>query len=367
MKKIMFLLASILLSFIGNIIEYVEGAERISMTIIYDNYIFKEGTRSDWGFACFIEGTEKTILFDTGYQAQILLQNIDSLRIDLDSLDLIFISHNHGDHTGGLDSILGRKSGVPVYFGESFPSSFSENISNKGSTPIRVNEPIKICEFVYSTGELQGSVNEQSLIIDTEKGMVIITGCSHPGIINILKRAQDILDKNIYLVFGGFHLLNHSDAQINQIIQEFKELGVEKCGATHCTGERAISLFKEAYGDNYVSMGVGQVIEGSIKTTRVEEWDDEVSHIPNRFSLDQNYPNPFNSSTIIQYTIKNADQIKLKIFDLNGREIETLINTYQMSGEYGIKWHSEGLSSGIYFYRLQVGKFSETKKLILQN
>ena len=275
--------------------------------------------------------------------------------------------HNHLDHTGGLGSVLGKKAGIPVYFGNSFPESFSQNISNNGATPIRVNEPIEISENVYSTGELHGSTNEQSLILNTEKGLVIITGCSHPGIINILNRAQEIFDKNIYLVFGGFHLSGYSDTEINQIIQEFKALGVEKCGPTHCTGERPIALFEEAYGENYIPMGVGQVIQISENTTtNIKESDDRKSYTPNGFKLNQNYPNSFNSSTIIQYTIHKSASIELKIFNFAGQEIETLINTYQTAGDYDIIWQPEGLSSGIYFCRLQAGKFSETKKLIFQ-
>jgi 7,8-dihydropterin-6-yl-methyl-4-(beta-D-ribofuranosyl)aminobenzene 5'-phosphate synthase len=260
MKKRIFFLAVLVIFMLSSII-YGEEDEKITMTIVYDNYICQENTRSDWGFSCFIKGTDKIILFDTGRNELTLLSNINSLGIDVSDLDLIVISHNHVDHTGGLNSILRRKSGIPVYFVDSFPSSFDENVSNRGAIPVRVNESIEICKNVFSTGEIQGPINEQSLIIDTEKGLVIITGCSHPGIINILKRSKEMLNKNIYLVFGGFHLLNHSEDQVREIIQEFKALGVEKCGATHCTGERAIALFKEAYGENYVSMGVGKVIQ----------------------------------------------------------------------------------------------------------
>ena len=204
MKKRIFLLVYILETFVLSTITYGQEYGEISMTIVYDNYVYQENTKGDWGFSCFIKGTKKTILFDTGRIESLLLENIDSLGIDVSRVDLIVISHNHGDHTGGINSILGRKTGIPVYFGDSFPSDFSENISNKGATPVRVKEPIEICEHVFSTGELPGRANEQSLVIDTEKGLVIITGCSHPGIINILKRSQEILDKKIFLVFGGF-------------------------------------------------------------------------------------------------------------------------------------------------------------------
>jgi 7,8-dihydropterin-6-yl-methyl-4-(beta-D-ribofuranosyl)aminobenzene 5'-phosphate synthase len=104
-------------------------------------------------------------------------------------------------------------------------------------------------------------IKEQSLIINTQKGLVIVTGCSHQGIVNILKRAKEIMDKPIYLVFGGFHLGGTSDKTLQKIIQSFKELGVEKCGATHCTGDKAIGMFKEAFGEDYMPIGTGKVFE----------------------------------------------------------------------------------------------------------
>ena len=249
------------------------GANTVTMTILYDNYVFQEGTTADWGFACFVEGYEKTILFDTGYHGDILLANVDSLHVELESLDVVVLSHNHADHTGGLGSVLGRNSDVSVYVGTSYITSFSAFISAFGGTPIPVDEPIEICEHVYTTGEIEGPVYEQSLILDTDEGLVVITGCSHPGIVTILHRAKEILDKDIYLVFGGFHLGSHSDAEVNEIIQEFMELGVERCGPSHCTGDRAIALFADAYGDNYIPMGVGRSIEISIQNISLRDTD----------------------------------------------------------------------------------------------
>ena len=103
--------------------------------------------------------------------------------------------------------------------------------------------------------------NEQSLILDSAPGLVIITGCAHQGITNILARAKQIMDKDIYLVLGGFHLLNMSEARIRTIIGEFQRLGVKKCGASHCTGDPAIGLFQEAYGQDYEPLGTGRIIE----------------------------------------------------------------------------------------------------------
>lgn len=364
MKNLISTLLLILLIWVITLQAQTQTSEQITLTILYDNYVHQTGTTSDWGFACFIEGTAKTILFDTGNNGEILQGNIDTLKIKLANLDAIVISHNHGDHTRGLNSVLEKKSGIPVYFGNSFPESFSQNISEKNATPIRVDEPVQICEHVFSTGEIQGVVNEQALILDTENGLVVITGCSHPGIVTMLKRTEELHNKNIHLVFGGFHLMNHSDSEVNQIIEEFRELGVEKCGATHCTGDRAIELFKEAFGENYVPMGVGQVIKLSFGSTGTKKTDEIISPNSTGFKLEQNFPNPFNASTTIQFTVDTPALVNLKIFNLAGQQITSLVNSHQSAGEYCIKWNPEALSSGSYFYALNVNHFSERKKMI---
>jgi len=238
-----------------------EVVNPIKFTILYDNYVFNEDTKADWGFSCLIEGTEKSILFDTGIHSEILLHNVAQLGVDLKKVDQIVISHNHGDHTGGLFSVLDIKHDIPVYLPVSFPSEFVSRVENKKAKVISVDEPLEICRNVYLTGEMGDRIKEQSLIINTSKGLVIVTGCSHQGIVNILKRAQEMFDKRIYLVFGGFHLMAKSDAELKEIIRSFKEIEVMKCGATHCTGDKAIAMFKEAYGKDYVPMGTGKVLE----------------------------------------------------------------------------------------------------------
>ena len=232
----------------------------LKLTILYDNYVFAEGTKADWGFSCLIEGTKKTILFDTGGKSDVLFHNINHLKVNLKKVDLIVISHNHWDHTGGLASVLEKNHDVCVYTPHSFPHDFVEKVEQAKAKVIPVKESTKICEDVYLTGEMGQRIKEQSLILDTPKGLVIITGCSHPGIVDIVKKAKELLNKNVYLVFGGFHLMRHSKAQVKDIISQFKELGVAYCGATHCTGDEAIALFKEAYGENYVQIGTGRIL-----------------------------------------------------------------------------------------------------------
>jgi len=233
----------------------------IKVTILYDNYVYAEGTQSDWGFACMIQGTEKTILFDTGTKGDILFHNIRALKMDPKKVEMVILSHEHGDHIGGLPAFLEQNSDVAVFYPISFSDEFVRTLANKRVKAIPVDKPVQLCQGVYTTGEMRGGpIAEQSLILDTSEGLVIITGCSHQGILNILKRAKSMFDKKILIVFGGFHLLEHSDEAVEEIISQFKETGVSRCGATHCTGERQIGLFAEAYGSQFVKMGVGQVL-----------------------------------------------------------------------------------------------------------
>ncbi|OGD24582.1 MAG: MBL fold metallo-hydrolase [Candidatus Aminicenantes bacterium RBG_13_63_10] len=233
----------------------------IRFTILYDNYLHKEGTRADWGFSCLVEGTEKTILFDTGTDPRILLHNAEVLGVDLKNIDLIVISHNHGDHTGGLPAVLERNPAVTVFAPKSFPSSFGRGVEDRKAAYRAVDSPVEICPRVHLTGELGAEIIEQSLVIDTPRGLVVVTGCSHPGIVNILRRAGEILDKPIHLVFGGFHLRGKTEAEVADIISAFRELKVEKCGATHCTGDKPIAAFREAFGKDFVPLGTGKIIE----------------------------------------------------------------------------------------------------------
>jgi 7,8-dihydropterin-6-yl-methyl-4-(beta-D-ribofuranosyl)aminobenzene 5'-phosphate synthase len=231
------------------------------ITILYDNYVHTQGTKADWGFACLIEGTEKTILFDTGTQPDIFWHNIQTLGVDVTKVDVVVITHEHGDHTGGLWTFLEKKKNVPVYVPASFSKEFEQRVSAAGSQAIRIDTPQEICRGVHLTGELKGPANEHALIFDTSRGLAVLTGCAHPGIAKIVARSKSILNKDVYFVFGGFHLMEHSQAQVNQIIDQFQNAGVVKCGATHCTGDQQIEWFKQAYGKNYVPMGVGRIVE----------------------------------------------------------------------------------------------------------
>jgi len=232
----------------------------IKVTILYNNIAFAPGTQPDWGYSCLIEGTEKKILFDAGTKPDIFFSNVETLGVDLSDVEVVVISHEHGDHTGALPRFFESTTNVPVYHPVSFSDEFVQSVKRANATPIPVDQPVEICKGVYSTGEMGNDIKEQSLIMKTGAGLVVITGCSHPGIVQILERTKKLHDEDIYMVFGGFHLMRHSGEAVSEIIRRFKQLGVGQCGAMHCTGEQQIESFKKAYGESFVSMGVGKVL-----------------------------------------------------------------------------------------------------------
>ena len=234
--------------------------EKILVTILYDNYVGQEGLEADWGFSCLIEGTEKTILFDTGTKSDLFFRNVEELKADLDSVELVVISHDHYDHTGSLVPFLKKKSDVSVYLLTSFRDVLFQEVKQTGAKTVSVQDPVQICKNVHTTGEMGVQIKEQALILDTTQGLVVITGCAHPGIVGIVKKAKQVLNKDINMVFGGFHLVQTSAARIKDIIADFRELGVIKVGATHCTGDEAIQMFREVWGKNFVELGVGRKI-----------------------------------------------------------------------------------------------------------
>jgi 7,8-dihydropterin-6-yl-methyl-4-(beta-D-ribofuranosyl)aminobenzene 5'-phosphate synthase len=239
---------------------YGQLAQDQKITVLYDNYCSREGTREDWGFSCLLEGFGEPLLFDTGTKPLVLAHNIQALDVDLARVRMLVISHNHQDHTGGLLWVLEQNHDITVYLPSSTEEKDVKKVRETGADVHLVKDPAEICPGVWTTGELPGVAYEQSLVLRTSRGWVLLTGCSHPGIINIITRAKKVVNANIYMVLGGFHLLDYTPEQTSEIIRKMKELGVEYCGASHCTGDSQIQQFKEAFGPTYVSMGTGQVI-----------------------------------------------------------------------------------------------------------
>jgi 7,8-dihydropterin-6-yl-methyl-4-(beta-D-ribofuranosyl)aminobenzene 5'-phosphate synthase len=235
---------------------------KIKLSIIFDNNPFLKQLQTDWGFACLLEYGDTKILFDTGGDGKILLNNMRELNIDPKSIDVVFLSHYHHDHTGGLVEFLKVNSKVKVYFPQSFPLELTEAIKNSGAVPYPISAFSKLLPDIYTLGEIEGVIPEQSLAIRSDKGIVIITGCAHPGIINILEKAKSHFpDEKIYLTLGGFHLHKLTEAEISSTINKIYDFGIIKIAPTHCSGDIVRKMFIEKYKTNYIEVGVGKSIE----------------------------------------------------------------------------------------------------------
>jgi len=210
----------------------------MKITIIYDNEVWKEGLKADWGFSCLVEAYNRKILFDTGANGSILLDNMRKLNINPAEIDDVFISHAHFDHTGGLSAFLDQNNDVAAWI----PPSF-RGLRNVREV-VKLDGPKKLYEGIYSTGELEGI--EQSLCVETKRGIVIIVGCSHPRMEHILKVASQF--GRVYGIIGGLHGTRP---------ESLKDLNLI-CPA-HCTQYKA--EIKSLYPEKYVGGGAGKVIE----------------------------------------------------------------------------------------------------------
>ncbi len=225
----------------------------MKITIIYDNKIAKDvkGLKAGWGFSCFIQTKEKNILFDTGWDGDILISNMKLLGIDSKDIDLVVISHSHWDHCGGLARLLNLNPNLKTYILYSFSKHQKEEIKKRSDT-YEIRKPSEICPGVYTTGEIEGSlpisktrisIKEQSLIISTIKGLVVITGCAHSGINKILTSASKL--GKIYGLLGGFH-----DFEEYNLLKDISLIVPTHCSANK---KKIMSLFPK----NCLEGGVG--------------------------------------------------------------------------------------------------------------
>jgi len=235
----------------------------MNIKVIFNSDKVREDLSIGWGLSFLIDDR---ILFDTGKDAEFLSNNMDRMKIDMSLVEAVVISHDHWDHTGGLWEILKQRPSINVYGCPGFSVTFKHKISDISAKLIEADNLTLITSGIYSTGEIIGTykgenISEQALIIKTEKGFSVITGCSHPGIIKILERARVQLGiKEFYAVLGGFHLKDHSIQDVKEIVKKFTALKVKYAGPTHCSGLDTEQVFREKYGDNFIEAKVGQII-----------------------------------------------------------------------------------------------------------
>jgi hypothetical protein len=175
-----------------------------------------------------IEVGARTILFDTGGDAETLLSNMAALKINPQQIEIVVLSHVHGDHTGGLFSLLELNNALTVYLPASFPKDFKERVKTYGASVVEVQGPTEIIPGVWSTGEMGTGIKEQALVVQSPKGLLVVTGCAHPGVVNMVKRAKEITGDKIHLMVGGFHMAGMSQKQIQEVSNPSKSLGWRK-------------------------------------------------------------------------------------------------------------------------------------------
>ena len=237
-------------------IENIAEKPEFKLISVFDNYQVDKRLKTAWGLATVIETPNDSILFDTGGDSEILLFNMEKLGIKPSSIKKVVISHVHGDHLGGLKGFLEENSNVTVFIPNSFPPSVKEMITEKGAKLVEISGARKISDFVYTVGVLYGPPEEQSLVIDSGKGLVVITGCAHPGIVNIVRKAKELLNRDeVFLALGGFHRPPLS------CVKKFRELRVEKVAPSHCSGDSVREAFKKEYGEDFIEYGAGKIIE----------------------------------------------------------------------------------------------------------
>lgn len=234
----------------------------VKLTVVFDNMPFAPHGETAWGFACIIESNTGKVLFDTGSNGKILLSNMRTFNIDVTKIKNVILSHAHWDHVDGLPALLAINPNINLYAPASLSPEIVRNLTSQGAHILGVSEPHELMPGIFSLGELHNDrIPEQSIVVNTEKGLVLLTGCAHPGIVTIVDQARKIFPgEAIYLAMGGFHLKNDSDAGVKIIAQKLKQYDVQYIAPSHCTGEAAIRILKEAYDNRFVESGLGNFI-----------------------------------------------------------------------------------------------------------
>ncbi len=242
-------------------IPAVEPARRpMTITVAFDNNRYRPGLETAWGFACVVQGGEHALLFDTGADGRMLLANMTALGLDPRDLDAVVLSHAHADHTGGLDAVLQANPRVTVYLPAGLPAATVDRVRARAARVVEVTGPMEIQPGIWSTGPLGRDITEQAIVVQRASGTTVITGCAHPGIVEMVRRAREVSAGEIGLVIGGFHLGGATQAGLRNVVSGLREMGVERIAPCHCTGEKAVGLLATAFGAGYQRCGVGLVL-----------------------------------------------------------------------------------------------------------
>jgi 7,8-dihydropterin-6-yl-methyl-4-(beta-D-ribofuranosyl)aminobenzene 5'-phosphate synthase len=236
----------------------------MKIKIIFDNNVMDDRFRAGWGLSVLVD---EKVLFDTGEDAESLLYNMKEMGVKLDELDAVVISHDHWDHTGGLREVLKRRKGIKVYACPGFSEEFKKSVRELGGDLIEPCDFVEIRRSVYVTGVIRGDyktqpIEEQALAVKTPKGITVVTGCAHPGVVMIVEKVkEEFAEEKVYCVFGGFHLKDKRKDEIDAVVRKLEALGVENVGPAHCSGAGAANIFRKKFKTNYIPIAAGKIFE----------------------------------------------------------------------------------------------------------
>jgi 7,8-dihydropterin-6-yl-methyl-4-(beta-D-ribofuranosyl)aminobenzene 5'-phosphate synthase len=271
------------------------AASPARITVLYDAFGKDVAMTKDWGYAALVEINGKRILFDTGDDAAVLARNVKAKGVDLTKLDFVVLSHRHSDHVSGLSYVLSVNPHVKIYapkegfgiFGSDLPSKFyrkddllpAEMRYYNGAPPETMKFgtlfPGANIQLIDKTTEVTPGITlialisdapgtkelkELSLAIDTPDGVVLVVGCSHPGIEAIVAEAVKI-NPHIHFLAGGFHLVTAQDPVIEKVANALHDTyKVDLIAPGHCTGEPTFTALQKAFGDRYLYAGLGTTL-----------------------------------------------------------------------------------------------------------
>jgi len=265
-------------------------------TILYDAFGDEKDLIKDWGFSALIEYSGKKILFDAGNNATTFAENAKAMHVDLKDLDFVVISHRHGDHTSGLNYLLKVNPKIKIYapaelfgvFGSTLPKGFYKSVDTlpksmryfNGAEPqafpsgtpwvdadfATVDSPTEVAPGIFlvpTVSNVKGTLElrELTLAINTPDGLVLVVGCSHPGVEEILSAASAV-NSHVYMLLGGLHLVKTSDAEIERLANALHDKWkIDRIAPGHCTGEPAFAKLKQVFGDSYLYAGLGSRVD----------------------------------------------------------------------------------------------------------
>jgi 7,8-dihydropterin-6-yl-methyl-4-(beta-D-ribofuranosyl)aminobenzene 5'-phosphate synthase len=261
-----------LLSVEARAAEPAQKSSELEIRVVFDNTSARADLNRSWGFSAVVDFRGHRILFDAGSDPILLLEHLEKMQIDPKSIEQAVISHQHGDHLRGIYWVFEKNPKLKVHFLDCFPEEPFRRAKALKMTPNRVTGPFEVVPGIHSTGIVEGLPSEQSLAIETSQGVVMLVGCSHPGVVKLVETVKTQRKKDsIRLLLGGFHMLRKQPEEIKSTINRLQDLNVATVMPAHCSGDEAKEMFQTLYGKQFHAAGAGRLIvlgeEGLVVST----------------------------------------------------------------------------------------------------